>query len=444
MKLGKDRIQKTSSEALVIPLDFQLERQEHRFHALALGLIALIVSLIMILASAPMREISNASGTIEPSADIVELRHVEGGAVTDVLAKPGDTVIEGQPIARLRSTDETQEHKRLTARFNHLTARQAMLNALLADQDMLSEEAIADLAASHVAVTQYMLRIERAAIASQVERLLARVAEKRREAVAERDEAEGFAAEVAAFDEQIAMREALVKRGHSPKRGVLELTAERAEAEARRRSSLGRSATALLAADGFEVEIEQVKAQKASEWASLLASTSGEIDEIRPQIARLSARLEQSTVRSTIDGVVQSLGIAAAGDALRPNGVVATIVPEESELVADVRVSPDDIGYISIGEQAVVRVTTFDPEVFGELKGHVAVISPTSFEDEQGERYYLATLELEGVGDTASEYADKLAPGMIVNAEILSGSKSILRYLMKPVTRAFDGAFSEK
>jgi HlyD family secretion protein/adhesin transport system membrane fusion protein len=111
------------------------------------------------------------------------------------------------------------------------------------------------------------------------------------------------------------------------------------------------------------------------------------------------------------------------------------------DLVAEVRVKPEDIAEVKVGDRADVKVSAFDYSRYGKLRGEVSSISPTTFESEDHHYYYKALIRLDPKRSAAFTPYSRLQPGMTVDADIISGSKSLLRYMLKPVFRGIDVAF---
>ena len=130
---------------------------------------------------------------------------------------------------------------------------------------------------------------------------------------------------------------------------------------------------------------------------------------------------------------------------MRPGGVVAEITPKEATLIAEVRVNPNDIGHIALGQATDITVTTFDPNLYGKISGYVSHVSADTFMDERtGEAYYIAFVELSGQEIGKGKRLRQLSPGMEVRAEIITQSRSLMQYALKPVTRSLDQAFTER
>ena len=155
-------------------------------------------------------------------------------------------------------------------------------------------------------------------------------------------------------------------------------------------------------------------------------------------------RVESLDLLAPTDGIVQELAFNTVGAVVRSGEIVAQIVPDDRDIVAEVRVQPKDIGHIRVGADAKISVSTFDPYVFGTLDGEVQTISATSFEDERGDPYFKVQIELTKNNLDRQGISYPVLPGMVVTADIVTGRKSLARYLLKPVYRSMDVAFSER
>jgi membrane fusion protein, adhesin transport system len=129
---------------------------------------------------------------------------------------------------------------------------------------------------------------------------------------------------------------------------------------------------------------------------------------------------------------------------VRPGETVARIVPLGDVLVAEVRVRPEDIAAVKVRDKAQLKVTAFDSSKYGKVKGEVTDISPTTFEDDDKNHYYKVLIRCDLARSGKSSATWQLQPGMSVDAEIISGSKSLLQYLLKPLYRGVEIAFSER
>jgi HlyD family secretion protein/adhesin transport system membrane fusion protein len=175
--------------------------------------------------------------------------------------------------------------------------------------------------------------------------------------------------------------------------------------------------------------------------------------ETEQQLVKLADRFDRLLVRAPSDGIVQELAPKSLGEVVRAGDAIARIVPTARELVAEVRIDPKDSGHIHEGADAEIRLLTFDSTIFGSVRGKVEFVSATTFNpppaqgtpgQNPAEPYYKATIRLlqDHVSSGTATYP--ISPGMVLQAHIQTGSKSILRYMFKPVFNSLDVAFTER
>lgn len=162
------------------------------------------------------------------------------------------------------------------------------------------------------------------------------------------------------------------------------------------------------------------------------------------QLATLNDRLERTIVRAPVSGSIKGLTITKPGAVIPSGAVILEVVPRNEVLIAEVRVSPADVGHIKEGLPAIIKVDTYKYGRLGGIKGTVSRISATTFRDDEGLAFFKTwiVLELDYVGPDPN--SNKVAPGMTLVADIKTGSKSLMAYLLRPITYSLDAAFSER
>jgi len=429
---------------LALPIELE-EGAPPVFSRATMAIISGLVIVLLVWANiANVRELSVAMGEIAPFGSTREAAHLEGGIIDEVLVSPGEQVAEGQPLARLRTENAGGEFDRFEARRADLELRRERL-AAQADEREPDFKSYIDawptMVAEQIKVHSTALAQHRAIIATFSEREASAKSEVKK-AEAELS-AENDLLELA--KQQLEIQESLIGEGFTSKQSFLEAKAAVASAKAkaagaRSRLEQARRAHAVARADR-EGAIAEYQTTIAEERAAVIA----QLAELEEPIASLKDRSDRLTVRAPVAGVVNDLLVNGKGDVVAPGGVVAEITPTGAELMAEVRVNPKDIGHISVGMKTDISVTTFDPNRYGKMEGEVAHLSADTFTDERtGDTYYVAYISLpnQQIGDGAR--ARQLAPGMQVRAEIITQSRTLMQYILKPVSRSLDQAFTER
>lgn len=206
----------------------------------------------------------------------------------------------------------------------------------------------------------------------------------------------------------------------------------------------GRIASAGNAIEEAENKILQLRSQRRNEALEESGRVAGDLAGVRESIRRLHDRVERLDIRAPVHGIVKGLATNTVGGVVTPGGLVTEIVPIDEELVVEARISPVDIGHISVGQKATVKITTFDFARFGSIEGTVSKISASTFKDRESEVYYKAevTLSKKHVGPDPAK--NRILPGMVSEIDINTGQRTVLRYLLRPIYQSLDVALSER
>jgi HlyD family secretion protein/adhesin transport system membrane fusion protein len=244
--------------------------------------------------------------------------------------------------------------------------------------------------------------------------------------------------------EQFRIQQSLFDQGYTSRRRFLETKSALQDAQSQLSELSGMRGRVQAQLMEAEASLERSIAVAEEEQAVERSKVVQERSELAFEAEKQRDRYDRLFVRSPVSGHIKALYLKGPGSVLPPGEVVAEVVPSASDLVAEVRISPKDIGHVEVGDEAEISVTTFDPNIEGTLKGEVSVISASSFRDEEGNYYFKAIIPLPTNTVGTGIHSGTVSPGMVVNAKILTGSKSILQYMLKPVTRAIGDPLSER
>ncbi|WP_172794910.1 HlyD family efflux transporter periplasmic adaptor subunit [Loktanella sp. 3ANDIMAR09] len=346
----------------------------------------------------PLEEVAVGPGRVIPSSQLQLVQSVQGGRVVELLVNEGDIVEEGQLLAILDTTRDDAETEELASGVNDGIAQQQVLEALLADRPTLTITGLPE--GQEVLIRQ----------------------------------------KTALFND---MRENQIQAVQDLENELDLLNQEMAIFE--RASQLG---------GGTEIErlrlsqkIASVTTRLNSQRQTFKSDLQIELDEVIRTTRQLQIRLlaqqglsRGSELRSPRRGVVQDILVSTAGGGvLPPNGTVMEIVPIEDRLLIEARFSPRDIAFIAPGQTARIKVSAYDFAIYGGLEAEVLRVSPDSFQDElnNGEYYFAVTLESESTYfDTPNGDRLPIIPGMVTTTDILTGQRTVLQYLLKPLNRA--------
>lgn len=440
MKAPVDRLMSTPSLQ-----SLQDERIAWRSRTLS-AVIVFFIAVAILAGMAPVKKVAHALGQIRAAEEIVSVEHSVGGDVAEVYAKADQEIAAGAPILRLKDAGLEAEIAALEIRQAHYKLRQARLESLLAQRG-LEPPPDPRLTAFDRDNAARLLEAERADLRSELFTLEARLAERRADRAALAAARRSALAEVAAHQEQVNLSKQLGDLGLSTRRTELEGAARVAAARTRLAELEGRSAVAQKAIEQIEAEMRQAKTRRRAQWSAALTEALEEQSRAATSLSEAYERRAALLVAAPISGRILEMGSQAPGDVIGPGELIARIAPPtaggEGDLIAEVRISPDDIGHINYEARAVIEVTTFKSDVFGEIEGALISISPTSVLDEQGAPMFRARYTLDRIEASVGESRLRLAPGMIVSARLVTDERSLFDYLADPITSALRVAFSE-
>jgi membrane fusion protein, adhesin transport system len=428
---------------LTTPIEFEEQRSFRVSRRTMRILVVFSAVAVLWAAMAPVRELSLARGQLVPISQIRPVQHLEGGVVEDILVHPGEIVHKGQPIMRLQETISDSDLAALRIRAHNLTLLKERLDALLtgrsADFKSLGKINPA-LTAEHQQA--YQMRLDHRAKERTL--LLTRIAHRKAEIESLQNEVETQKKLVDIQREQLQMRRTLAVDGNMSKKQVLDTETAYEQSRVLLQSREGMLLAKQEALREAEAALAEADAQAQKLWSEELAKASSELVEVQESIRKHADRVERLTIRAPTRGRVQQVLQRSPGEVVRPGETIARIVPVDDELIAEVLVRPEDIAAVKVKDKADLKVTAYDFSKYGKIKGEVSFISPGTVENDDKRTYYKVQISFkQGRSDRfAKEW--HLQPGMTVDAEIISGGKSLLQYMLKPIYRGIDVAFTER
>jgi len=428
---------------LTLPLALEEGRAPKLFvHTLYL-LSGFIAAGIVWATVAQIKELTIAKGQLVPVGSVQLVQHLEGGIVAEIMVSDGQIVEKGTPLVRLQPAVAQSDLGQTNIRAVSLELQKERLKAMIEDRSInfgqvgidfpqLAQDQINLMKGQSAQRTQ-----ERNTIKSKIEQRIAEI-------FALEGQEKSLEKQIAIQTEQLSIREGLLKQGYVSRAVYLEIKRTLEKIKAEEISTKGRLAGAKEALVEARSLLAEYNAGGRQKLIDEVAKVSAELAQLKLTIVKYKDRVTRLLIKAPVKGVVQELVPKAIGEVMKPGDVIARIVPMERELVAEVRIPPKDIGFISVGNKADVKITTFDPARFGSITGTVSKISATTFQNDRGEPFYKAVIKLSKNNVGLKNEKHLVLPGMVVNAEIITGSKSLTKYLLKPVYRSLDIAFSER
>lgn len=440
---GWSRDPEIRGQRFTLPAELEDGRIPQMFGKLSNLFSILFVAALVWASFAEMRELAIGHGEIAPTGHVQTIQHLEGGQVERIVVREGQRVEAGAILMHLSPAAAASDLNQLQVRAASLRLQKEGLSALIEERKpafMERESNYPDLATEQSQV----FRTRREQSAQEEKGLQARVSQRKAEYEAAKLEAKSLKTQIEINAEQMAIREKLLKDGYTSRRAYLQAKASLEDAKARHFSVVGRREAARELLREAQSALEGGKAERLQSFAEERAKVSAELAELEEQLGKHTDRVERLVVKSPVRGIVQELAQKTPGEVVKPGDLVAKVIPQDSSVVAEVRVDPKDVGHVKKDDVVEVKLSTYDPNIFGVLTGKVDVVSASTFKTEDGESYYkvIVALDKDHIGDGSKRRI--IQPGMVVEANIITGSKSLIKYLLKPVYRSLDVGFSER
>ncbi len=426
-------------------VDIEELRPRPTVHLLLLVIAAAFVSFLAWAAVATLDEVTRAQGRVIPSRQVQQVQHLEGGIVADILVREGDRVEEGELLLRIDNLRAASDYREKKARYLALLAAIARLEAEAEEAERIRVPEEVEREAPELARSEEELfRARKEALASRIE-ILARQVEQREQELAELAAGEErVRRSLALLREELAISERLAGERLVARAELLRLRRQVAELE----GELSRLEAAVPRARAALAEARERIANARSEFRSRalkeLAALRSELAGIRPVVVAGEDRVRRTEVRSPVRGVIKKLYITTRGGVVQPGQVLVDIVPLDDSLLVEASVPPRDIAFIRPGQPARVKITAYDYAVYGGLEGRVEHISADTLVDARGQSYYLIRVRTERNYLGSPDRPLAIIPGMTAEVDILTGQKTVLDYLLKPVVRAREEALRER
>ena len=410
------------------------------------GVTAFVVVFFIWAAVTELERTVRGMGRIIPSSQLQIVSNLEGGIVEDILVKSGQVVRAGDPLIRLDPTQTGAEFGSGEASLSALAVKIARLRAEVEGREPVYPPARDQVLADQIRIEQALHASRMADLASMMAGARARLSQAQR-MVAEAEAAyQARAATRDARRSEARLIRPLVERGIEPRLSLVQaenaadVAASEAEAAAAAISRARASVSEAVAS------ISQLQQEWRATAANELASAQAELAARRRALPALADRVERTTVRAPLPGRVNRVLVTTRGGVIRAGEPLVEIVPSEESLLVEARISPQDIAFVRLNQDARVSITAYDRSVYGALEGRVVGISPDAVTEERtGETFYVVRVRTsENALEDPNGRPMPIGPGMIAEVDLLGDTRTILQYILSPITKLSETALRER
>jgi membrane fusion protein, adhesin transport system len=388
--------------------------------------------------------VAQASGKVIPAARVQLMQSLEGGLVREIHVVQGQAVEAGQLLVSLSPTQAGGEFKTRRQQALALEARMARLFAEAEGKEPKFSATIVKESPEFVKVERASFEGRQAEQGMQGVMLEAQIDQRTKEVEESRIALATAERSLAGAREERVIMEKLVAQGLEPRIELVRL--DRAISEA-----VGRAESAKVAITRAQQAIIEAKARADSSQKQFrtaareeLNRATNELRAIEQTMPALEDKVDRTVLKAPVRGIVNRVFVNTVGGVAKPGDPLVELVPADDPLVVEAMINPKDIGFVLVGQPARVKLTAYDYSLYGAMPGKVVQISPDAITNERGESFFLVRVQTER---TMVENLDKKLPimaGMQAQVDIITGSKTILAYLVKPVVAVRESAFRER
>jgi len=409
------------------------------------AIFAFFIAMILWASLASIDEVTRGEGRAIPSSRLQKVQNLEGGIVAEVFVHEGEVVKAGAPLLRLDDTQfrsnagETQADRlALQARIQRLTAQLNDASTLTLAPEIVQQAP--DIANGEMELFASVNKRIQSELAGLNEQLV----QKKQELLDFQGKASQYRRSLGLQQQEVSMSEPLVAKGAISKVEVLRLRRGVVETQ-------GQLDSVTLAIPRAEAAIKEIESKVSETRGRYRSEALGQLNEARTDLSKIEAsgkaisdRVNRTLVTSPVRGVVQQLLVNTIGGVIQPGNDLVEIVPLDDKLLVEAKIRPQDIAFLRPGQEATVKFTAYDYTIYGGLKGTLEQISPDTVTDKDGKSFYIIRLRTDKNHLGTDEKPLLIIPGMVASVDIITGKKTVMAYLLKPILRARAEAFHER
>lgn len=406
------------------------------------AVILLFVIFIIWAAISEVEQVTRGQGKVIPASQIQVVQNLEGGILAELHVKVGDTVKKDQLLLRIDETRFVSSFEQNVAKSGANRAKAARLMAEASGSSSFSAPGATP--AQIITSEKALFESRKAELRQSLEVKQAQIYQRQNELKELNTRLRELNKTYDLYQREIRLTKPLVKEGAVSEMEVLQLERKAGE-------MLGEIETTKQSIPRIQSKIDESQAAMRELRLNFANRAKAEYHEVAAQLGEdkasslaLKDRLERTLVKSPVNGTVNRILVNTVGGVIQPGMNLVEIVPTEGTLLIETRIKPADIAFLRPNQKAMVKFTAYDYTIYGGLEAKLEQIGADSITDEKKESYYLVTLRTDKNYIGPKENPLPIIPGMIASVDILTGKKTILSYLLKPILKAKYTALRER
>lgn len=389
-------------------------------------------------------EVTRGEGRVVPSSKIQVIQNLEGGILAEVLVKEGQTVEKDQVLLKIDDTRFSSSVRETELKYYELLARSARLKAESDGVDFVVPEEVISTSPLLAANEKALYVSRQRELKSAIQVLEQQQIQRKQELIERRAKQSQLANGYELSNKELKMSEPLVEVGVISEVEILRLkrTVNQLYSEMdANRLAIPRAQSALNEA---QQKVAEQTIQFKTDAATQFSEVNAEFNRTKETVVSATDRVTRTQVRAPLKGTIKQLKINTVGGIIQPGMDLLEIVPIEDNLLIEAKIRPSDIAFLRPGQEAMVKLTAYDFSIYGGLPAKLERISADTIKDDKDESFYLIYLRTDQNYVVHKNVKLNIIPGMTTTVDILTGKKTVLDYLLKPILKARNEALRER
>jgi len=393
---------------------------------------------------AEIDEITRGDGDVVPYGQNQVIQNLEGGIVEEILIDEGQIVKTGEVILKITNVKSISSSVTNEMKFNELKAKSLRLHAEANQQKFETVKTDDKDFLKQIELAKMLFDSNKLEIQAKDKSIVQQIEQRKQEYKEARARIRSLRRSLAYVTEEIAMTAPMVREGVKSKVDFLKL----------KREANGISndiEAASLSLPRLKFAIEEYRQKRVESKQLFINAAKKELNEVSAEMARLKTQqiafsdsVERTMVKSPVEGIVQKLFVHTVGGVIKPGADLVEIVPTSKKLYLEIKIKPSDIAFIHPGAKAKVKISAYDFAIHGGLVGEVVSISPDTVTDKKENTFYIIHVVTEKNHLGSDEHPLDIIPGMTASVDIVTGKKTVMQYILKPILKSKQYVFTER
>jgi len=393
---------------------------------------------------AEIDELTRGSGKVIPSKQVQVIQNLEGGIVSEILIDEGEIVEKGQILLKIDDTSFSSSYAENNLRKLELKAQAMRLSAEVSGKDTHTMPAVSDEMKPFIEHERSLYQLNKKQLSQKLSILNEQINQRRHELKEAQSKYQQLKQDYKLIQQEVQITKPLVEKGIVSQVEFLQLSRQASGIK-------GEMDSVKLSIPRTKSTIKEARNKMAEAKLNFKHEAKEELNKVQAEIARISEsadaledRVKRTLVRSPVKGIIQRLLVNTVNGVVQPGMDLVEIIPFNDKLLIETKIKPSDIAYLYPGQPAKVKFTAYDFSIYGSLDGKVTWISADTITDEEGNAFYLVRIKTDKNYLLFEDVKHDILVGMIANVDIITGKKSVLDFLLKPILKVHQAALRER